>query len=474
MTTNAPNPPRTAKRYPYQITGQCMVGEKIFSVQLINISASGVQFVSMDDIPDNQPISLAWSDPKLELFNTTLAVVRKINQEGKFYYGSRYYNLTPETKDKLIKLLKNIKEQQKQAIKRDVDRVTPEYLLDVIKGGREFLKEIFSRDHSELLLGTVYSTIKDYEKISFESSDKESNYIQEITINTFHCKLLGLMLPMILERPEFKIPFLEQITRSLEVILETENRQDAVLAASADKSLRPLIIESSNRLFFEKQMLLQATIETLGMFELEGDAASLFDQVKNEYDRVLALTNPETKAMQVTYARKPSQTEKTKDEIIDVPAISDHKPRTLLWVNILILTAFAIIFILYQFSQSQDLNDVRAQMNLPIKIQSFRKVGPQIDLVVSESDWADKSNEEKTKIFERLYEFLKEDKRLQFALLMVEGKGMVRMINDEEANFAPPEPSVKATLEDRMNDPNAVPMPEPEAQPAKEETTEPQ
>ena len=316
MEKTPPKQPRATKRFKLEASGSCTNHLKeTFPIQLADISATGIHFTSKNNIStENKAVWLKWTDPTLGEFNVGVLVVRKSevldHNESRFSYGSQYCNLDEKAKNQLVAFLRSLKEKQKQSVTRDAETITPKYLFEVISQGKAFLRESFGSESSQLK--SILADIKDYEKDFFKTENPASEYMQDIVTHGFHLKLLGLMIPMMGENPLHRTQFFNQVVDTLDLITTTESKQDAAITAVGDETkLRQQIIESSNRLFYEKHKFLQATVDTFAMFD-DPENVELFAQIKNEYERVIEITSQNVVAEQQTYARKTKIVEKTR------------------------------------------------------------------------------------------------------------------------------------------------------------------
>jgi hypothetical protein len=425
--------PRETKRFAINSPGTCTTPESVFQIQMIDISATGVQFSADKMIPHEKPVTLNWTDSEVGSIQISVAIVRRKQaiDTNTIYFGSQYWSLSENTKTLLIRYLKKIKERQKQKVTRDIETITPQYLFEVISRKKDFVKESLQSQTSQLK--SVLADIKDYERDFFNGSDAAAEYMQEVVTHSFHLKLLGLMIPLVVENPQHRSNLFNQVIEIMDNITATETKQDAALALSTPETpnLRPQIIESSNRLFYEKHKLLQAAVDTFVMFE-DPENTELLAQIKNEYDRVIEITNQHADPDQQVYARKTKIVEKTREELIQQIQINtEKKPNTLIWVNSILLILFAIGYVINLFLNSSDLSGINEKLQLPIDVESFQRTGSQIDLYLDKKTWERYSNEQKLIVYEKIINYLQDDKKLEFALIFIDGKGMVKMLNEK-------------------------------------------
>jgi hypothetical protein len=250
------------------------------------------------------------------------------------------------------------------------------------------------------------------------------------------------MIPMIGDNPLHKTQFFNQTVDTLDNITAAESKQDTAMAGASPETpnLRQQIIESSNRLFYEKHKFLQATVDTFVMFE-DPENTELFAQIKNEYERVVEVTTQNLEPSQQVYARKTKIIEKTREELIQEISINTNKKTSgWIWFNAFILIALAIGFLINSILDSQDYSTISEQLQLPIEIKEFKKMGSQIDITLGKDEWSKYPDAQKEIVYEKVIEYLKNEKRLEFALIFTDDLALIRMLN-ERTNLHPSKPA---------------------------------
>jgi hypothetical protein len=174
MTTqSAPKKARAAKRYIYPMMASCEAGSKTLSAQMLNISTSGIQFALKEKIEVKTPVTLVWKDETYGDFRVTLLIAREVirsdSQQYSYYYGAQYCNLTPQTKDTLLVLLKAFREKDKTEHSQKTQIMTPKSILDAIEGGKATVAGFIGGQTS--VFDSIIGSIKDYEKKAFSGSD---------------------------------------------------------------------------------------------------------------------------------------------------------------------------------------------------------------------------------------------------------------------------------------------------------------
>lgn len=416
---------RAAKRYPYPRAAQCEIEGQILEIQMLNISTSGIQFASRVKIETKNPIKVTWKDTKFGAFDPTLLIAREIykpeNREFQFYYGSQYYNLAAEVKENLLPLLKNFKDEDKQEVKKQVEKITPKYLFDVIEQGNAFLKRAFEGGDIPAYFDNIIKDIKDYERLSFTKEDEISVCIQRLTTHNFHCNLFGMLTPFMVEQSELQAVYFQNIQAQLQKIADTENHieiasKKAMTAEGRDddkRAVQKMLNESSNRLFYTKQGLLQSIVETFGAIDSDSlEFKNSFGKIKDEYEKILEFTNSAFQEETQVYKRrgkKPSEYSKA-DAIVDLPIMSETRPRYFLWFNIFVIFISLIAIGFYKITQVQNKTAIKDLIGIEIDISEYKRFGTQIDLTVKRDEWKKLPDNHKVDTFDKIVKFLQKDK----------------------------------------------------------------
>lgn len=438
---------RAAKRYPYPRAAQCEVDGQVLEIQMLNISTSGVQFASRTRIESKQPIKITWKDTKFGAFDPTLLIAREIhkpeNREFQYYYGSQYYNLSEGVKQNLLVLLKNFREEDKKEVKKQVEKITPKYLFEVIEQDAGFLQKAFEGGEIPSYFDNLIKDIKDYERLAFTMHDEISNCIQRLTTHNFHCNLFGMLTPFMVENRQLQSTYFNHIQVELQKIGETEHMVEEaskkVMSAEGKKdedkrAVQKMLNESSNRLFYTKQGLLQSVVETFTNIDSDSmEFKDSFGKIKTEYERIVEFTNAAFQEETQVYKRrtkKPAEYSKA-DAIIDIPVMSDKKPRYFLWFNCFIIVVLLIGVAIYKFNQLQNKESIREQIGLQFDVKSFKRMGSQIDLTVSSEEWNKLPENHKNSSFEQIIRFLQKD-RLGRSCILFDDRGNILKIMYED------------------------------------------
>ena len=445
--TNEKKLKRAAKRYAYPRAAQCEIEGQVLEIQMLNISTSGVQFAARTRIQSKNPIKIVWKDTKFGDFDPSLVIAREIhkpeNREFQYYYGSQYYNLSTEVKDKLLVLLKNFKDEDKKEIKKQVEKITPKYLFEVIEQGGDFLRRAYGGGDIPSYFDSIIKDIKDYERLAFSNEDEVSQCVQKLATHKFHCNLFGMLTPFMVEKSEIQSIYFQHIQTELKKIAETEILTEAIsqktLKAEGKKedykrAVQKILNESSNRLFYTKQGLLQSVVETYTSIDPESlEFKDSFGKIKEEYARIVELTNAAFQEETQVYKRRPKQpNEYSKaDAIIDLPVMSEHKPRYFLWANIFVIILLLAGIGFYKVTQLQNNASIKDQIGLQIDIKSYKRMGSQIDIVVPADDWKKLPENHKEDTFTKIIQFLQKDRVGRSCILFDDHRAIIKILYED-------------------------------------------
>ena len=444
MSTTDPNKKKRAgKRYVYSRAAQCEVDGQILEVQMLNISASGIQFAARTKIETTNAIKVRWVDTQYGKFDPTLVIKRELHKpeykEFQYYYGSQYYNLSNEAKHLLLQLLKNFKLEEKQLQKQQAEKITPNYLFEVIEEGTAFLRRILSGGQPEPYFDNIVSQIVDYEKTAFMLDDEVSQCIQKLTTHNFHCNLLGLLTSVVAEKSELKPTFFEYVQVELHRIQDVENEVENVsktVVNRPDKNeenskTQLRLNESSNRLFYTKQNLLQSIVGTFGSLEAESpELQERFATIKEAHEKLKDLTGRSFQQL-ITYDRRAAEPEKTTtDSIVDIPiqsAVSTQTNYRIYVIGVLVAIISVIYFSAHWFGGESNVQ-VQKEMELGIQPIKNERVGQQINITFRESDWNGIPAEQKKQMALKILDHLKKDKTLHSCVIFDEHNNVLRIL----------------------------------------------
>lgn len=294
---------RSAKRLSYECAGQITIGNEMDEARLTNISASGIQFETPNRIVLNTKVQLLWTDPTLGILNPHLFVVRELHkperERFKYIYGAQYHNLPSELKTNLIKLLRRLRDNEQRETLEKIQDASPKYLLEVVGEGLSFVTKFLNESAALLpILAKAFESMAEYERNAFELDNDIAKLIQKISAQTFQCKVLTSMVPIIYNYQDFKANYFMTVTAILQKIRETENArvlgvfQNFPGSDQQRKALLRRVEESKNRLFYAKQDLLQAVLETFESIDGKNpDHKVTLKVITSELEETLEVTN---------------------------------------------------------------------------------------------------------------------------------------------------------------------------------------
>ncbi len=299
--------------------------------------------------------------------------------------------------------------------------------------------------------------IKDYERLAFTSEDSVSISIQKITTHNFHCNLFGMLTPLMIESVELQTNYFQRIQVELKKISESENEVEAVSKKAQEseaqdedkKNIQKMLNESSNRLFYTKQGLLQSIVETFSGIDSESpEFREAFGTIKDEYERIVEFTNASFQEETQVYKRrtkKPSEYSKA-DAIMDIPVMSETKPRYLLWFNVFVIIMSVIGYGFYRISVNQNKTSLKDQIGIQIDVEEFNRLGTQIDFTVSAEEWKKLPEKHRDDTFNKIVIFLQKDKSARSCILFDNKGGIIKILyEDMKIIEAPAEPATGGT-----------------------------
>jgi len=258
---------RASKRYTYLPQARIEAPNLSQNVQVRDISHSGIQFFSNLLIPNRTPLIATWREPTVGSLVPFVVVVRKIEHKlgmtYRYCYGSQFFNLRNETKLNIQKLLVQSKTEEAQANQMLMEKIGVGTLVSILRQGRAYLQNILAGHDQAKLFYRFTRDMKQYEIQSFQKSDDESQQIQKLTTNNFHCNLLNIAIPLVPKNN----------AQGFEFYKETVNKIEQITASTIEsrKFQSALVSESSNRLFYNKLELLQTFVEAYEAGSFSGD-----------------------------------------------------------------------------------------------------------------------------------------------------------------------------------------------------------
>jgi acetone carboxylase gamma subunit len=189
---------RGAKRFEYHTTAYCEVDGSKYSIQIQNISKTGVQFYTKTPLRKNVQVRLSWQDPTLGTIESHLLVVRDVQQTNDpLYphgYGSKFVNLKDETKKNVNRLVEITAEHERKVHEKLLEKTPYKTISEIITHGRAFLRDLLRGKKSLDMVHQFVSEMKDHEKQAFEKADDLSQWTQKIITQHFHCRILLVLL----------------------------------------------------------------------------------------------------------------------------------------------------------------------------------------------------------------------------------------------------------------------------------------
>lgn len=427
---------RAPKRYRYVVAAKAEINKLVFEIQLLNISKSGIQFACDVKIENSNTINIKWSDVDSGNFDTTFIIVREVDDfdETKFHYcyGAKYLDTTPETKEQLLALIRRLKTQDLEQNKHDLEKITPEYLFQLIDEDINFLKNtIFLGKQIPPYLENLVQNIQNYERDSFPKSDEASKCIQTLTTHHFHFNVFLKAVPIMTQNEELRLKFLKYVKEKIDQTVQLEAYVRVVskdlnleMISDEDKSaFRKKIAESNNRLFYARLALLQVVAERFNSIEsTSSEFKDTLEKINKEHKRILKL---------IEYQKSNPVAENSK-RLADKPKTKSSKSwlssswKICLPVIILLLGAM-IVWQQSHKPESPTTIFVR-ELGVAAPIKSFTVNQTRIDLVVFDKGWGKLKQEQKNEIFKKIVLYLQSHNQTPVAALFTEQRRLIKLL----------------------------------------------
>lgn len=433
---------RAAKRYPYLLNAEYEASGQRHEIKLMNISTSGIQFSTKTKLESKEAILIRWRDSRFGGFNPTFLLAREIHkpEAGEFcyFYGAQYYNLSPAMKESLFKLLKHFKHELEKETKQQVEKITPGFLFATIDQGHFFIQSAINTNTPSPYFDSMMKEIKDYERKAYQATDDFSKHIQNLATHNFHCHVLKSLAYVILEQPALQLRFFQYLQTELinidDVISQTDIEVGKIWQSEQSdekkKELEKHLSESGNRLYYTIQGTLQLIVETFsGVVTDTSEYKSIFHEIQTQYEQIAGRASTANQKT-TTYARRSKRPQEYSraEAIVDIQ-IHPEKNRFLQYFLIFILLVVASIIGLIQFENHKNLQAVSTKMDIGLEIKNFEKSGSQINVTILQNAWNSLSPEKKKQVFQKISNYLTNEKKYSTVVLLNEQGGLIRAIN---------------------------------------------
>ena len=433
---------RASRRYPYPRAALCEFAGQTIQVQLLNISTSGIQFASRSKIDSKEAVVVRWKDAKYGEFTPSFLLAREIHQpdskEFSYYYGAQYCSLSDQTKQNLLQLLKSFKEEESKEVFQQVQKITPQYLLDVMSQPM-FVQDAMAGKALPYFSGML-GEIKDYEKAAFNVASLSSKALQRLTVHNFHCALIKVLVPIIAENVEFIQPLFEKTLKELSDIRDTEDLVEGELKKIIEskmeeterKNIQQHLNESSNRLYYSKQDALQLIVTTFEpMVQTSEQLSGLFMGIQAEYQKMVTSNAAFEEQIQV-YSRKSKKPEEFSkvEAIADIPVFEEKKYSGLVIFGVFFLIVAAGIFAYIKIDHFRTKGSLTDQIGLTTPILNYGRMGTQIDLELDDS-WSRLDHAAQLEEFKKIVAFLKKDRQANSAIVFDNHHDVIQVLYED-------------------------------------------
>lgn len=424
---------RAASRYPYVATAQCIKDDKVFSCELQDISTSGIQIKCNEIFELDQQISLVWEDPAEGEIEGVFYIMRKFEKEdahGQHFYGLRYYQLDQFAKQGVLNILNSLKTKQK----KETEKISLDVIYDVVDQGKEYIAQNIS-DLSAIhpFFSKPLEGLQPYEKEAFQGDpDPYKEIIVEFVVNNFHAALLKNVVPFAIKKTKRISSLFERAIRVIQATEEIEQKEEAIFDYVKDMEnsidLKMQYNESTNRLFYGKQAMMEKIVKSMETIELLPELKEHLQYISERYDHTVELTNPNIGLEDIhTVSKHPPKKKDKKDKKKEskfnkkdsqyyVPDMEKKGTGKIIFL-FLILLSIAGIFAYDYIKAQQSTNKYKAELKLPITFQEAYRDGSQLYLIFTPAEWSKMDEKKTNEVRNYLKGYLMEDKWLRTALL---------------------------------------------------------
>lgn len=432
-------PKRAASRYPYSVQAQSVHEGTVVPCQLMDISTSGIQIATDQKMDINTEISLMWEDSELGEVEGHFYVIRQFqNEQGKaLHYGLRYYQLDADSKQKVLSILNRLKNVKT----KEVEKISLNSIYEVMDQGKPFfIKTIKDPSSVHLFFSDPIKNFKPYEKEVFlGESNPFKDVIAEYVVCAFYCTLLKNVVGFSLKKPKRIPDLLNRAIKLLQTIEELSPKEDAAFAyiqklPNVDE-LRVQYNESTNRVFYASQAMMEKIIKGLENFPLLPELKSKLEVIAKQYDHTIELTNPNLQLEDIhTVSKHPPKQEPKKqdpDSPFYIPDVSSKNTGKKIFLALMIL-GIAIAQGVAVFSKTSNTKEFSESLKLPIPIVKVEKEGSQLIVYCKEEDWVKLDEAKTVEIRERVKLFIEKDKWIKTAIIRTGTANMKMLITSLE------------------------------------------
>jgi hypothetical protein len=441
-----PNAKRAAKRYPYIHLGSCWTDQENYEIRLFNISSTGIQFSSKQEIETRDEVSIVWKDEHLGNFDVTFVIKRKIESDPRkeypVTYGAQYFKLTEKMKLKLTELLKRCRSEDKKGVQDNFEKLSPKAIYAIIEQGDEFLHQaLVNKIVPEHFAGLI-DEIKDYEKAAFFEDNDYAFCLRRLVLHYFHCNMLGMMVHFISGQSELKSSFFDQVLFKIQKTTEVDPLvEDTIMKVSLgrqsdeekDELIRK-INETSNRFFYTKEGLLKSMVETFSYIDLEVDELKVnLSLIKQEYEKILELTNASFQEAVPTYKRRSKKPEEYSraEVIMDASVLEYKRPNYLMWASSAVIFTVILVYGSSKLMDHQQKSKMTHQIGIDIDPIKYERIGGQMSLTFSSSEWASLPKQHKEHTIRKIYNYIREDRNIRTCMIYDDKMNVIKILYDE-------------------------------------------
>lgn len=455
---------RTSKRFFYFQPATSEFQGMKDSIQLQDISLTGIQFISIRLLRPPIPAKFTWNDQEIGTLDPTMLVLRKtsrfLNGVTRYHYGSKFTNLRQETKQNIENLIEARKAREAEENKKLLEKIGLEKIMEMLDGGRAALRDLLKNPKLTKLYAPLLREMKDYERESFDAADEISGLIQMLSTQSFHCKILALVLWENRINIETRTKIFKITVKKLETmeILKSD-------AASArgkisfqkiedqkKQNLSQMVAESSSRLQFSRLELLPIIIEIFG--KEKGPLVGLQDayvKIVQEYDDLNPTIKVPTKYNTIkvpeTITSKPADTSNSpknssKPENHSATHVSSIKPiqpiikkiqtqkksGLQLWMGGLFVALVVSGYVIYEQCALYKTNKWIQKLSLPVQILDAHCDGPQVNITIRSQDWNNLGDINQQAMIQKMYTYIQTDPVKEEFLLLDENQKLLRVI----------------------------------------------
>lgn len=182
-------------------------------------------------------------------------------------------------------------------------------------------------------------------------------------------------------------------------------------------------------------------VETFGYIDLEIDELKVaLAQIKQEYEKILELTNAAFQEVVPTYKRRSRRPEEYSraEVIMDIATLEYKRPNYLMWVSCAFIFITVAIYGSSKLMDYQQKREIARQIGIDIDPLKYERIGNQMSLTFTVSDWANLPEKHRNHTIRKIYNYIRADKYVRTCMIYDDKKNVIKILYDEMILPPPP------------------------------------